>query len=88
MAVVRQELYDPMVYDIMRERANRLEGEYIYLERQATDPIEKAQWDQAGLELVRRVRAIDSLDESAVRAASAEFSMKMHELERVRVAAG
>lgn len=88
MTAVKQELYDPMVYDIMRERANRLGGEYLYLKRHATDPIEEQQWAGLKLDLARRVRAIDSLDESAVRAASAEFSNKLHELGRLRVAAG
>lgn len=88
MVAVKQELYDPMVYDVMRERANRLGGEYLYLKRHAVDPLEAEQWARLKLELARRVRAIDSLDEAAVRAASAEFSMRLRELERLSVAAG
>ena len=29
--MTQTETYDPMIYDVMRESANRLVGEYMYL---------------------------------------------------------
>lgn len=83
-----QELYDPMVYDVMRERANRLKGEYLFQESQTSDPVKKAQWERRRIDLVRKVREIDAMDEAAVRAASAEFSRGLDELRLLSVAAG
>lgn len=88
MVAVKQELYDPMVYDVMVEQATRLEGEYLFLERQASDPAEKAQWRAAHMDVLAKERAVDPTDEGAVRAAGFEFSRRLDELERLRVAAG
>lgn len=88
MSTENQELYDPMVYDIMRERANRLIGRYLHLARIANDPETRRQWSEAVTGILDRIDAVDPHDEEAVRAASADFSRRFNEIERLRVAAG
>ncbi|MGL4339997.1 MAG: hypothetical protein ACRCSP_06210 [Rhodoglobus sp.] len=65
---------NPMVYDIMREAANWLQGEYLAREREAHSADEQQRWRDAQYRVDDEVRAIDPRDQDVVRAKTAEFT--------------
>jgi hypothetical protein len=73
---------DPMVYDVMRETANRLGGEYIARANDCRphDPAGEAYWLGLDLALRDEVDDVDPRDQDLVRAMTAEFSARRRAL--------
>ena len=67
-------LYDPMVYDVMREMSNLVIGRYIAWEREAETPSEEAHWQEKWLRTYEEVRAVDPDSRSAVEAKTEELT--------------
>lgn len=65
---------NPMVYDVMREAANWLQGEYLARERATQDADEKQRWREAQCRVDDEVRAVDPQDQDLVRAKNDEFT--------------
>ena len=65
---------NPMVYDVMREAANWLQGEYLARERAAQDATEKQRWRDAQCRVDDDVRAVEPQDKDLVRAKADEFT--------------
>lgn len=65
---------NPMVYDVMREAANWLQGEYLARERATQDADEKQRWREAQYRVDDEVRAVDPQDQDLVRAKTDEFT--------------
>ena len=66
-------LYDPMIFDIMRETANRVVANYVAWEREARDPAEARHWQDARIRTRLAVRAVDPDSRRAVEAKMAEL---------------
>lgn len=66
--------WDPMIYDVMREKANMLGGWYVALEREAGNPAEAERWRDRHSQLIKDVEAVPAFNLAAVEAASAEIS--------------
>lgn len=65
--------YDPMIYDAMREAANRLGGLYMERWHLATTTEEREKWLQMNIALSLEADAVDSYALSDVQAKRAEF---------------
>ena len=65
---------NPMVYDVMREAANWLQGEYLARERAATDEAEKQRWREAQHRVDDAVRTIDPHNQEHVYVKTDEFT--------------
>ncbi|MFD0704567.1 hypothetical protein ACFQY8_02220 [Alloscardovia venturai] len=76
--------YDPMLYDIMRETANRLAGEFIYLSRQAQNPIEKQAFLEANYGVMQETNTVDISSKEAVEAKTREFAQRLKHIENVQ----
>lgn len=61
-------VYDPMIYDVMRELANQVMGRYLAWERQASTPVEAEHWQDMRLRTRLEVRAVNPDSRSAVEA--------------------
>lgn len=68
-----------VLYDVMREVANRLRGELVYLERE--NPDKAAQLLQARIDVSRRADAVDPQDRAAIAAADAQFRAELAALQ-------
>jgi len=66
--------YDPMIYDALRETANRVAGKYVAWAYRALTAAEDARWMQMVRDVRAEVRDIDTYDESAIRAKTAELT--------------
>jgi hypothetical protein len=72
--------YDPMIYDVMRESAIRLGGEYIALARKSADPQQKRALLLADRGIQEEARGVDSHDVDAVKAKTREFGRRLKDL--------
>ncbi|MCI1674249.1 MAG: hypothetical protein LKI34_08570 [Bifidobacterium tibiigranuli] len=70
--------YDPMIYDVMRESANRLRGEFVNLSNQADSDAERQAFDAAELGVYREAEQVDAHDVDAVRAKTADFDARIN----------
>ncbi|KAA8830100.1 hypothetical protein [Bifidobacterium tissieri] len=79
------ETYDPMIYDVMRESANRLIGEYMYLAHRTKDAVMR----NALLDAINGVRKETSMvnadSREAVEEKTAEFSQRASNMRRFRL---
>lgn len=76
---------NPMVYDVMREAANWLQGEYLARERAAQDATEKQRWRDAQHRVDDDVRTVDPQDQDLVRAKTDEFTRLREALPPARI---
>ncbi|MBP2436938.1 hypothetical protein [Microbacterium amylolyticum] len=74
--------YDPMIYDLLREAANVLRGEYIGLANESAEP-ERSRFLKAERAVSREVDAVDSYDRAAVESLTAEFRGRTSELRSI-----
>ncbi|MBS3179408.1 MULTISPECIES: hypothetical protein [unclassified Pseudoclavibacter] len=65
--------YDPMIYDAMREAANRLGGLYMERWHQARDEAGKAKWLALNDQVWRESREVDPASLEDVQRARADF---------------
>jgi hypothetical protein len=68
----RDRLYDPMIYDVMRETANRVIGRYLVWQRAATGG-EAQHWQDERIRTRLAVRMVDPDNRRAVEAMTAEL---------------
>lgn len=77
--------YDPMIYDVMRESANRLVGEYMYLAHRTKDAVMR----NALLDAINGVRKeasmVDASSREAVEGKTAEFARRAGNMRRFRI---
>lgn len=71
-SVEQDRLYDPMIYDIMRETANRVIGRYLVWQRGTTGR-EAQHWQDERIRTRLAVRAVDPDSRRAVEAKTAEL---------------
>lgn len=69
----RTQDFNPMVYDAMREIANRIVGRYIAWKREAATEAQAAHWQAEAGRLAREVREVNPYDQAAVDAKRAEL---------------
>lgn len=69
--------YDPMIFDVMRETANRVVAMYVAWEDEAADPREAAHWQAERFRTRHEVRAVDP---DSLRAVQAKFAQLREEL--------
>ena len=67
------QVFNPMSYDAMLELATRIGGRYNAWADEAGQSASAVHWRNAGIELRRQVRAVDSHSQSAVEAKRAEL---------------
>jgi hypothetical protein len=72
--------FDPMIYDIMRETANELRGEYIWLSRNAATAEDRTRFAEANLELSHESQQVNSRDLDAVQSKTAEYRSRLQQL--------
>lgn len=65
--------YDPMIYDAMREAANRLGGLYMERWHLAESEADKEKWLALNRQVWRESRAVDPSSLGAVQSARADF---------------
>lgn len=65
--------YDPMIYDAMREAANRLGGLYMERWHLAESEADKEKWLALNQQVWRESRAVDPSSLVAVQSARADF---------------
>ena len=76
--------FDPMIYDIMRETANELRGEYVWLSDHAATETERTDYAREDHAVWQEAQQVDSRDRAAIEAKTAEYRAR---LERLRAAA-
>ena len=79
--MTQTETYDPMIYDVMRESANRLVGEYMYLAHRTKDAVMR----NALLDAIGGVRREASMVDADSREETAEFSQRAGNLREFRI---
>ncbi|WP_296193789.1 hypothetical protein [uncultured Microbacterium sp.] len=67
-----------VLYDVMREAANRLRGELVQLERE--HPAEAADYRHARYSVADRADAVDATDRRAIAEADADFRAELAQL--------
>ena len=67
-----------VLYDVMREAANRLRGELVHLERE--HPEDAGKYRQARFDVSDRADAVDARDRRAITAADAAFRAELAQL--------
>ncbi|KAE8128699.1 hypothetical protein [Bifidobacterium tibiigranuli] len=73
--------YDPMIYDVMRESATRLGGEFIDLANHAGTEAEREAFIVADRGLMNEARQVDAHDVEAVKAMTDEFGERLRMIE-------
>lgn len=73
MATDDDQVFDPMIYDAMRELATRVSGVYIGWRREARTEAEAEHWLGESVRVTREVRAVDRYSKSAIDAKRAEL---------------
>lgn len=58
--------FSPVAYDVMRELATRLSGEYVAWMREASDEVARAHWREQHFRVMDEVDAVDSSDNAAI----------------------
>ncbi|WP_029067973.1 hypothetical protein [Jonesia quinghaiensis] len=66
-------VFDPMIYDAMREFATRISGQYVAWKREAKTTEEAEHWQREMLRFNAEVRAVDHRSKSAIEAKRAEL---------------
>lgn len=81
-AAVAPELvdFDPMVYDIMRETATELRGEYIWLSDHAGTAAERDAATTAHIALWQDVNSVSGRDLATIQAKTAEYRSRLRQL--------
>lgn len=69
--------YDPMIFDIMRETANRVVATYVAWESEARDESEAAHWQAERFRTRHEVRAVDPDSRRAVEAKTAQLRAEL-----------
>lgn len=69
--------YDPMIYDAMREAANRLKGIYVARQTTASSELERDQWLQKQIAVAVEVDDVDSYSLQDVQALRASFVARL-----------
>lgn len=69
----RDRVYDPMIYDIMRETANQIIANYLAWEREAATVDEAGHWRSERFRTRLEIRAVDPDSRRAVEAKTAEL---------------
>lgn len=69
--------YDPMIYDAMREAANRLGGLYMERWHLANTPEERDLWLQKNIAVSLEADAVDSYSLVDVQTKRAEFARRL-----------
>ena len=77
--------YDPMMYDVMRESATRLGGEYIDLANHARTAAEREAFLAADRGVQREAQQVDIYDADAVKAKTGEFAARLGAIEAAAV---
>lgn len=72
--------FDPMVYDIMRETATELRGEYIWLSDHADTAAERAAATAAHIALWQDVNSVRGSDLETIIAKTAEYRSRLNQL--------
>lgn len=72
--------FDPMIYDIMRETATELRGEYIWLSRHADTAAEREAARAEHSALWKDVDAVPGFDRAVIEAKTAEYRSRLRRL--------
>ncbi|MBS1673129.1 MAG: hypothetical protein JSS74_04110 [Actinobacteria bacterium] len=72
--------FDPMVYDIMRETATELGGEYVWLSRHAATATEREAAKAADIALWQDVNSVRGSDLATIKAKTDEYRSRLREL--------
>lgn len=72
--------FDPMIYDIMRETATELRGEYIWLSRHADTEAEREAAREAHIALWQDVNSVHGFDLPTIKAKTVEFRTRLQQL--------
>lgn len=72
--------FDPMVYDIMRETATELGGEYVWLSDHAGTEDERESAKAAHLALWQDVNSVPGRDLALIQAKTAEYRSRLRQL--------
>lgn len=83
--MTQTETYDPMIYDVMRESANRLVGEYMYLAHRTKDAVMRNALLDAIGGVRREASTVDADSREAVEEKTAEFSQRAGNLREFRI---
>ncbi|WP_454112734.1 hypothetical protein [Microbacterium maritypicum] len=78
-------VFDPMVYDIMRETATELGGEYVWISRHADTEAERDAAKAADVALWQDVNSVRGSDLATIKAKTDEYRSR---LSRLRELAG
>lgn len=81
----RADDYDPMIYDVMRESANRLVGEYTYLAHRAENVAVRHALLDAVVGVRREIHMVDIDSREAVEAETDEFSRRAGGMRTFRI---
>lgn len=69
--------YDPMIYDAMREAANRLRGLYVARQNQAGSEQERQHWLEKQIAVRLEADEVDTYSLDAVQALRASFVARL-----------
>lgn len=83
--MAQTESYDPMIYDVMRESANRLVGEYMYLAHRTKDVIMRNALLDAVNGVRRETSMVDVDSRKAVEEKTREFSQRAGKMREFRI---
>lgn len=72
--------FDPMVYDIMRETATELGGEYVWLSRHADTEAERDAARAADVALWQDVNSVRGSDLATIKAKTDEYRSRLSQL--------
>lgn len=72
--------FDPMVYDIMRETATELGGEYVWLSRHADTDTERDAARAADVALWQDVNSVRGSDLATIKAKTDEYRSRLSQL--------
>lgn len=72
--------FDPMIYDIMREAANELRGEYIWLANHAATDAEREGYEREDHALWREAQQVNSRDRAMIEVKTAEYRSRLQQL--------
>lgn len=72
--------FDPMVYDIMRETATELGGEYVWLSRHAATTTEREAAKAADVALWQDVNSVRGSDLATIKAKTEEYRSRLRQL--------
>ncbi|MCE7482876.1 MULTISPECIES: hypothetical protein [Microbacterium] len=72
--------FDPMIYDIMRETATELRGEYIWLSDHADTAAERDAATTAHITLWQDVNSVSGRDLATIQAKTDEYRSRLRQL--------